>query len=247
MDANVCVERAQWSAPKHIHAVTTQRVGGVSGGPWAALNLGLHVGDDEASVLANRQHLTQFLNLPQEPCWLNQVHGTEIVMLEEYANPNSTITADGAIASNPGLVCAVMTADCMPVFICDANGEQVAVVHAGWRGLAAGIVELAIARMRAEPKQLMVWAGPCIGPEHFEVGVEVQAQLGGLADNYRPHRQAGKVYADLYKILGERLVKLGVGEYSHSSACTFRDQQKYFSYRRDGECGRMASLIWIDV
>ena len=139
-----------------------------------------------------------------------------------------------------------MTADCMPVLICDTSGQQVAAVHAGWRGLAAGIVEQAIAKFRADPDEILVWAGPSIGPNNFEVGIEVQRELGGSADCYLPHEDSSKVFANLYQLLAERLNSLGVASYTHSSACTFDDSEKYFSYRRDGQCGRMASLIWVE-
>ena len=240
-------ELAQWPAAAHVRALTTTRVGGHSCDAYASLNLGGHVGDQASAVQKNRTLLKEHLKLPTQPIWLNQIHGTKVIQLNEQITQAVDLieTADGSIASRPGVVCAIMTADCMPVFLTDRAGQQVALVHAGWRGLAHGIVETAIAQMRADPSDILVWAGPSIGPANFEVGLDVQRQLGGSEQCYLPHTSRNKVFANLYRLLGERLTAIGVGHYSHSAACTFQDQARFFSYRRDGQCGRIASLIWM--
>jgi YfiH family protein len=243
-------ERPEWPAPDCVKAMTTRRQAGVSEGVFASLNLADHVGDDNDRVLANRARLRRSLSLPADPIWLQQVHGTTIVDLDAIkltseVDSAGVFEADGLMSSTTKQVCAIMTADCMPVFLCDREGQQVAVLHAGWRGLAAGIVEICIARMYAKPEDVLVWAGPSIGPNNFEIGVEVRRDLGGSENAYRPSKAPNKFYANLYRLLGERLEAIGVGHYSHSNSCTMRDADEYFSYRRDGQCGRMASLIWI--
>lgn len=249
---NIQFESANWPASPHVRALTTRRIGGRSSGVFDSLNLADHVGDSPADVLHNRATLKRSLDLPSEPIWLTQVHGTNVVSLndqcsvERQPNNGSPLIADGVMTNTHSRVCAIMTADCMPVFLCDRSGQEVALLHAGWRGLAAGIVESAIEKMQANAKDIFVWAGPSIGPKHFEVGKDVQRQLGGSSNCYTAHADIDKVFANLYLILAERLSRVGIADYSHSSSCTFRDNDQYFSYRRDGECGRMASLIWID-
>ena len=236
--------QAEWPAPKWVRAFQTLRTGGCSTGPWADFNLGDHVGDDPVSVQANRHALRQLL--PAEPVWLKQVHGTATV--DTGFLPNLP-EADAAFARQPGSVCVVMTADCLPVLFCDRAGTVVAAAHAGWRGLLAGVLEETILRMAVAPSDVLVWLGPAIGPECFEVGDEVRAAFveaspaAGLA--FRPHN-AGKWLADIYLLARQRLVAAGVEAISGGDLCTVSDPARFFSYRRDGVTGRMASLIWID-
>ena len=240
---------AQWDAPTNVHAFTTTRVGGGSSKPYDCLNLGSHVGDLDVHVQSNRAHLIEQLALPNEPCWLSQVHGIELIELSEgtQCDPQgSPPVADGAWTKKPRVACAVLTADCLPLLLTNTKGDQVAALHVGWRGMAAGIIESGVAAFADSPDDILAWAGPCIGPEAFEVGDEVPAQLGGSQAAYRQAASPNKLYADLYLLAGERLSAMGVSQYSHSDACTYRDKDNYFSYRRDGECGRMASIIWLD-
>lgn len=238
-------ETPHWDAPSHIKAISTLRSGGLSQGAYASLNLADYVGDDERFVTRNRALLDSVVGLPQNPRWLKQVHGTHLVELDQFGTNSAAPEADGAITSTSGVVCAVQTADCLPLLMTDCNGTRVAAVHAGWRGMAAGIIEAAVAKMQCETRDILVWGGPCIGPAAFEVGIEVQAQLGGPTSAYRPASTEGKVYADLRALAGDRLLQLGVTQYFHSESCTYQQEEAFFSYRRDGQCGRMASLIWI--
>lgn len=233
----------KWSAPSRVKAVSTTRAGGVSKGVYASLNLGLHVGDNDTAVTHNREVLAQQLNLPTAPMWLNQTHGVNIV--DSSIGPQLTPDADASYTNVANTVCAVMTADCMPLLLCNRAGTEVAAVHAGWRGMAAGIIEQAIARFECSPSDVYAWAGPCIGPQNFEIGHEVRDQLGGSSDAYQGLGQ-GKLLANLYKLAGERLSALEIAEYSFEDTCTYADAERFFSYRRDGQCGRMATLIWIE-
>lgn len=234
----------QWSAPSQVKAVTSTRRGGFSVQPFNGLNLAQHVDDQAESVIQNRQLLANELALPTTVRWLNQQHTTFIETDDKrYHNE----PCDGGFSRRPDTVCVVMTADCMPVFITDRQGSEVAVIHAGWRGLADGIVERAINLFQAPAEQLLAWAGPTISQANFEIGAEVKLALGGADRHYLPNRSKPKHYfADLYALAGERLANLGV-TYGHSDACTYRDADDYFSYRRDGVTGRMASLIWLDT
>jgi len=246
---------ANWPAPSHIKAFTTTINGGVSQGTYESLNLALHVDDDPERVLHNRALLTEQAELPSSPIWLNQVHSTDVIELtDQYrdirrSNPEPQL-ADGAYTRNAKQVCAVLTADCLPLFLSNKNGDQVAVLHVGWRGLAKGMIETGISAFDCDAKDIIAWAGPCIGPNSFEIGDDVRQQLGGPDEAYRISKNASdsapKWLANLYHLTGQRLAKLGIGQYLHSSACTFRDKDLFFSYRRTGQCGRMASLIWID-
>ncbi len=232
-----------WPAPARVRAVATTRRGGVSQGGYAGLNLALHVGDDEAAVRENRRRLRTALSLPGEPCWLEQVHGSRVVPAVAGER------ADGAFTTRSGQVCAVLTADCLPVLLCDRGGDWVAAVHAGWRGLAAGVLEQAVARWPGEAAELLAWLGPAIGAAQFEVGDEVrQAMLAGDAgagEAFRPSRQPGRWLADLYALARRRLLGSGVAAVYGGGYCTYRESGRFFSYRRDGACGRMASLIWL--
>lgn len=243
-----------WDAPSNVRALTTTRLGGVSKAPYAALNVGDHVGDGEQFVLENRQLLMRFIKVDNrantinlEPIWLRQEHTDKIIGDAGIESKDYLKNAyDGSITSKKGVVCAAMTADCLPVFICDQAGQQVAMVHAGWRGLASGIVEKAMHLFESPLTQLNVHCGPAISQRHFEVGWEVKAQLGGSDHFYIASAEnADKCYADLAGLLGERVERLGAN-YSSSKQCTFDQKDHFFSYRRDGVTGRMVSLIWMN-
>jgi YfiH family protein len=234
-----------WPAPERVRAFTTTRIGGASGGPYAGFNLADHVGDDPAQVRANRARLCQAAGLPSEPRWLRQVHGTDVVDAVA-ADPGTT--ADGSVTEASATVCAVLTADCLPVFLCDRRGTTVGVLHAGWRGLAAGIVEAGVARMDLPGAALLAWLGPAIGPAAFEVGDDVRdafvredaAAAGAFVPNAR-----GRWLADLYALARRRLAGVGVTAIYGGEHCTVTQADLFYSYRRDGATGRMASVIWL--
>lgn len=233
-----------WTAPPGVRALQTLRTGGCSPAPWASFNLGDHVGDDPARVTANRAELRQAL--PAEPLWLTQVHGTTVV---DAALAPQGVSADASFATQPGQVCAVMTADCLPVLFCDRAGTIVAAAHAGWRGLLDGVLENTIAALQVVPGDLLAWLGPAIGPECFEVGDEVRAAFvardAEVAGCFRAH--GSKWLADIYALARQRLLQAGVTAISGGGACTVSDAERYFSYRRDGVTGRMATLIWLEA
>ena len=236
-----------WPAPPQVKALCTARRGGVSKGPYAEMNLGDHVGDDPSAVAQNRAILRDKLALPAEPHWLSQVHGCDVAKAAE--DPRGC-RADAIVATDARQVCAVLTADCLPLLLCDRKGTRVAAVHAGWRGLAAGVVEAAVEGLDVPPTEVLCWLGPAIGPDAFEVGPEVLerfVELGGDAAGavFRPGAK-GKWLADLYALAAQRLSRFGVHRVWGGGLCTFSDQQNFFSYRRDGVTGRMASLIWLD-
>ncbi|MDD3326631.1 MAG: peptidoglycan editing factor PgeF [Zoogloea sp.] len=233
-----------WPAPANVKALSTTRAGGVGAAPFDSLNLGTHVGDDPATVAANRARLRALL--PAEPCWLNQVHGTVVV---DLATAQGVPDADAAVSRRPGAVCVVMTADCLPVLLCDRAGTVVGAAHAGWRGLQGGVIEATVRAMNVPAGELMAWLGPAIGPAAFEVGEEVRAAF--LADDsaaaaaFRPAGPAGKWLADLYLLARQHLAALGVTAVHGGDSCTFTEAERFFSYRRDGRTGRMASLVWL--
>jgi len=256
----------QWPAPQRVRALSTQRAGGVSGGPnhcYASLNLATHVGDDPDAVRRNRERLRAAL--PAEPLWLNQVHGTRVLDADAPlpANVQHGLPpeADAAVTRTPGRVLAVMTADCLPVLLADRAGTVVAVAHAGWRGLAAGVIENAVRAMNvpggAKNGDIVAWLGPAIGPREYEVGSDVRdafvahdATYGAAhadpaaIDAFEP-RLNGKYLADLYHLARRRLERVGVTDVHGGDACTFIERERFFSFRRDGQTGRMASLIWL--
>lgn len=227
-------------------ALQTTRRGGVSAGPYASLNLGDRVGDEAAAVAANRERLALAARLPAEPAWLQQVHGAHVVTLPAADRARC---ADAAVARTPGQVCAVLTADCLPVLLCADDGTEVAAAHGGWRGLAAGVLQACVAQMQTPAAGMMAWLGPAIGPRAFEVGAEVReafvsadaASAQAFSDGERP----GKFFADLYALARRCLALAGVTRVYGGGFCTYSERERFFSYRRDGECGRMASLIWI--
>lgn len=237
--------RADWPAPRGVHAVTTLRGGGASAGPFASLNPALHVGDNPAHVGENRRLIREMLHLPGEPVWLEQVHGVCVVQADAV---HGLQQADAGFTAVKGVVCAVMTADCLPVLLCTQSGTAVAAVHGGWRGLLDGIIENAVAALPNEP--LYAWLGPAIGPSCFEVGGEVRAAFVArapfYADAFTPLKN-GKWLADIYWLGRLALRALGVDAIYGGGYCTMTDEARFFSYRRDGRTGRMASLIWMDA
>ena len=235
-----------WPAPASIHACTTLRQGGVSEPPYDSWNLAGHVGDDPEHVRQNRSLLRKYLQLPAEPSWLEQVHGTQVV---DLAGAGGEAVADGSYTAQPGRVCVVLTADCLPVLICNSEGTEVSAAHAGWRGLAAGVIESALDCFQSPDSDLLVWLGPAIGPEAFEVGAEVRAafvhDLPEAASAFRP-RPENKWMADLYRLARLRLSRRGIERVYGGGYCTFQDSERFYSYRRAARTGRMASLIWIE-
>jgi hypothetical protein len=237
-----------WPAPANVHGFMTTREGGASTGPWASFNLGDHVGDDPAQVATNRACLRELL--PAEPAWLRQVHSARVVEIGPGYDDNPE--ADASFTREPGRVCAVLTADCLPVLFCDRAGTLVAAAHAGWRGLADGILESTVLAMQADPAELLVWLGAAIGPDAFEVGDDVrQAFVAGHAEAaaaFVPHPAtgAGKWLADIYELARIRLRRAGVAAVYGGGHCTFGEPDSFFSYRRDGVTGRLASLIWLE-
>ncbi|AEY00737.1 hypothetical protein GU3_04900 [Oceanimonas sp. GK1] len=234
-----------WPAPANVCAAQSTRTGGVSRAPWHSLNLGSHVGDDAASVRTNRERLAACLNLPSEPVWLEQVHGIRVLTLPAE---NDNLTADAVVSRTPGRVCAVMTADCLPVLFCDQAGTVVAAAHAGWRGLAAGVLEATLQEMQVDPDTVLAWLGPAIGPRAFEVGGEVREAFmahSELAEEAFAPR-GDKWLADIYHLARLRLAAAGVHHIYGGEHCTVSESERFFSYRRDGQTGRMASLVWLD-
>ncbi|NOX69287.1 MAG: peptidoglycan editing factor PgeF [Gammaproteobacteria bacterium] len=235
---------ADWPLSDDIVAGTTLRSGGTSKGGYAGFNLGAHVGDDSRAVADNRRQLHNLLDLPNEPTWLQQVHGTVVVSAPcSDAEP----VADACIANSPGTVCAVMTADCLPVLFARIDGQAVAAAHAGWRGLAAGVLEATIDAFECAPDRLVAWLGPAISQSAFEVGDEVHAQFvaqDSAAEASFAINAAGRWQADLYSLAKLRLNRCGVTAIFGGEHCTFTERDDFFSYRRDGQCGRMVSLVF---
>lgn len=232
-----------WPAPENVKALITTRAGGVSTGKYASLNLGDHVGDDSACVARNRTLLKS--HLPSDPKWLKQVHGSRVVLADGALYPKE---GDGAIARKPGTVCAVLVADCLPVLLCGDTGTVVGVAHAGWRGLAAGVLEETVKAMGLPGKNLMAFLGPAIGPDSFEVGDEVRQVFldhdKKAAFAFMP-RDNGKWLADLSLLARQRLAEKEVRRVYGGDWDTFSEPARFFSYRRDGSTGRMAALIWM--
>ncbi len=237
---------ADWPARDFIRAGTTTRQGGSSQGSYASLNLARHVGDDPAIVEQNRASLHSLCGAPEQLQWLQQVHSTEVV---ELPHPLQTPQADAAFSLKPGIACTVMTADCLPLLITDIDGTLVAAVHAGWRGLYDGIIEKTVQRLPVENSQLMVWLGPAIGAEVYEVGKEV---YDAFTDKDKHSIQAFQQQDsehwlfDIYQAARLRLKALGVEHIYGGVHCTYSQKDLFYSYRRDGDTGRMASMIWIE-
>jgi len=233
-----------WPAPANVKALQTTRVGGVCSAPYDSLNLGEHVGDAPLAVARNRILLNKYL--PSEPVWLKQMHGTVVA----NADMASCLPqADACIARHSAAVCVVMTADCLPVLLCDREGTVVAAAHAGWKGLAAGVIEATVQAMETAPADIIVWLGPAISQEAFEVGDEVRAlfvaKQSQAVSAFIPGRD-GRWFADLYALARLRLNALGITRIYGGNHCTFREQERFFSYRRDGATGRMGTFIWLE-
>jgi hypothetical protein len=232
----------QWPAPSNVRAWVTER-----GGPsrYGTLNLATHVGDEANAVAANRSRLRAALALPAEPRWLEQVHGTRVLDLD----CDDADRADGAVTTRPGTACVVMTADCLPVLLCDRDGRRIGVAHAGWRGLSAGVLPATVAALRVAPGELIAWLGPAIGQAAYEVGGEVRdafvarsaAAVRRFAVNAR-----GRWQADLAGLARDALLAAGVRAVHGGEFCTFTESDRFFSHRREAPCGRMATLIWLD-
>lgn len=236
-----------WPAPKHIKALTTTRNGGHSIAPYESLNLGDHVGDNPDCVTVNRQRLIETALLPNEPLWLKQTHSTDVIHSSQWRHD---IEADAIISDSINNVCAVMTADCLPLLITDMSGTQVAAIHAGWRGLQAGIIENTLAKFPHSRSELLVWLGPAIGSQAFEVGPEVKAgfiAIDSAAETAFIPSHADRYLADIYLLARQRLKSQGVTAIYGGDYCTFNETQRFFSFRRDGVTGRMATLIWIEA
>ena len=236
--------QADWPAPGNVRAFTTTRNDGFSRGQWSKLNLGDHCGDDPGHVKQNRESLRTLL--PGQPRWLSQVHGKSVVTWNEGGD--SEPVADAIISDQTGQVCAVLTADCLPVLFCNRAGTKVAAAHAGWRGLGAGVLEATVSAMACDPGELMAWLGPAIGPRAFEVGEEVyDSFVNSNAENANAFKRFGDRWlADLYQLARQALSRVGVVQVSGGQYCTYSDADKFFSYRRDGVTGRMASVIWLE-
>ncbi len=252
---------ADWPAPDHVQAFCTERRGGVGFAPFDSFNLGHHVGDDPGSVLHNRQHLQTLLPPGAQLQWLQQEHGSETLELSGAIVDAPYPRADSVFTRDTNRACAVLTADCLPLLLCNRAGTTVAAAHAGWRGLSAGVLERLVERMPCVPDELLAWMGPAIGPRAFEVGPEVRdAFMQGQDDssvNPDPNpnevelcfvpsdRRPGHFYADLYQLARQRLRRLGIESVFGGGHCTLSESERFFSHRRDGQTGRMASLILI--
>ena len=241
-----------WPVPSNVKALQTTRTGGVSVTPFNSLNLGVHVQDNPVAVADNRQLLSAYL--PSEPIWLNQVHGTDVI---DAAESVCLQNADASFTTKSNIVCVTMTADCLPVLLCNKDGTVVAAVHAGWKGLCEGVIEAAVKKMLTTPGEILVWLGPAIGPNAFEVGDDVRAQFmakdneAALAFQLMTQSALGsKWLCNLYCIAKQRLNQLGVTEIYGASVnedfCTYTDQARFFSFRRENITGRMASMIWLE-
>ena len=231
-----------WPAPASVKACVTTREGGVSEAPFDSLNLGDHVDDRPEDVAENRRRLTDHFSI--QPAWLQQVHGIAVA----HADPGIVATADASWTATPGIACAAMTADCLPALFCDRAGTRVAAAHAGWRGLAAGVLEATLDSLDVPAEEVLVWLGPAIGPKAFEVGPEVREvfinQFPEAAQAFVPSDNAGKFMADIYLLARLRLAERGVTAVYGGGFCTVTDP-RFFSYRRASRTGRFASLIWL--
>jgi hypothetical protein len=233
-----------WPVSPNVRAAVTTRTGGVSAGRYASFNLATHVGDDLAAVAENRRRLRKALELPGEPYWLEQAHGADIAVIPD-GPPGA---ADGAVSFTRGVVCAVLVADCLPVILASRDGRCGGVAHAGWRGLAAGVIEATIARLDCNPKDLVAWLGPSIGPQAFEVGDDVRSAFvaddpGSAAHFLTGH--ADRYFADLQALARRRLARAGVTDVHGGGHCTVSEPARFYSHRRDGRTGRMAALLWL--
>ncbi len=238
--------KADWPVPAHVNAWVTERAGGVSKAAYSSLNLAAHVGDDPRHVAENRRRLRAELELPGEPQWLEQVHGNAIADLDGAWSG----AADGAVSTRAGTVCAVLTADCLPVLLTDKAGRRVSAAHAGWRGLARGVLAAAVAAMKTPARDLTVWLGPAIGAQEYEVGDDVRSAFievhSRFSAAFTPNER-GRWQADLYRLARLHLTALGVTAIYGGGRCTFSAADRLFSHRREAPCGRMATLIWLSA
>jgi polyphenol oxidase len=233
-----------WPAPPGVRAAFAYRDGGVSTAPWDSLNLGLHVGDDAAAVHENRRRLRDALALPGEPLWLEQVHGIEVI---DADSPPASPRGDAVVVRRAGQVACVQVADCLPVLFCSRDGQRVGAAHAGWRGLAGGVLEATVAALAVPGRELLAWMGPAIGREAFEVGAEVRAAFiarSAVAAAAFVANARGRWQCDLFELARQRLAALGVGHVSGGGVCTHSDAGRFFSHRRSAPTGRHAALIW---
>lgn len=231
-----------WPAPPCVRAWVTVRGGATR---YGTLNLATHVGDDLAAVAANRARLRAGLSLPTEPTWLEQVHGSRVLDLDRE-EPGR---ADGAVTARPGVVCVVLTADCLPVLLCDRAGRRVGIAHAGWRGLLAGVLPAAVRALGVDAAEVVAWLGPAIGPDRYEVGADVRdpfvARAPAAAHRFSPNAR-GRWQADLYGLARDSLAGAGVTSVHGGGFCTYDEQDRFFSHRRESRCGRMATLVWLE-
>ena len=233
-----------WPVSPRVSAVQTTRTGGFSAAPYDSLNLGMHVGDEALNVARNRQALAGLV--PTEPLWLSQLHGTTVI---DAGTAGCQPEADAAFARATGAICTIMTADCLPVLLCDRAATVVAAAHAGWRGLLNGVIEATAAAMQAPPETMLAWLGPAIGPTAFQVGDEVRAafvaQDAEARVAFTAQAEGGRWLADLYTLARLRLRRCGISSVYGGEFCTYSDPARFFSYRRDGATGRMATMIWL--
>lgn len=241
----------EWAAPLKVRAAFTLRSGGVSMAPWDSLNLGAHVEDAPAAVAENRRRVVEGLALPSAPLWLQQAHGAQVFDADapgaDAPGVAAQLPADAAVTREPGRVLAILVADCLPVLFSSSDGEVIAAAHAGWRGLAAGVLEASIAAIGVPAEKLCAWLGPAIGPRHFEVGAEVReafvARDSGAAAGFSAN-QRGRWQCDLAWLARRRLQALGVTRVAGRECCTYAESARCYSFRRDGRTGRMAALLW---
>lgn len=237
--------RPDWPAPRGVHACTTTRDGGYSRAPYHGLNLADHVGDDAAAVAANRRLVMEALGLPGEPMWLRQVHGSRVI---DAAAAGANPTADAAYTTRAGTVCAVLTADCLPILLCRRRGTAVAAVHVGWRGLAAGVIAASVQATAADGAELLAWLGPAIGPQAYQVDDDVRDALNAAvndAGDAFARTSTGKWRVDLYHLARRALADAGVTRVYGGGWCAFSDERRFYSHRRDGVTGRMATMVWM--
>ena len=248
-----------WEAPARVRSAFTLRTGGVSVSPYDSLNLGAHVGDAGDAVAENRRRVRARLGLPAEPVWLQQVHGIEVADLDATVAPGGPVgpgrasgpppRADAAVTRRSGRVCVIQVADCMPVLFAARDGSAVGAAHAGWRGLAGGVLEETVRKLAVPPQQLIAWLGPTIGQSHFEVGDDVRSAFvlrdPDAASAFETNAR-GRWQCDLYALARRRLSALGVQDVFGGGWCTYADAARFFSFRRDGQCGRMAALVWME-
>jgi YfiH family protein len=241
---------ANWDAPSHIRAGTSLRYGGISPPPYDQLNLGMHVNDGHNNVLTNRERLSRHLKLPSEPVWLKQTHGNNIIQIDSQTDYEHTAKiADGSYSTAANKVCVVMTADCLPLLLCDTDGRQIAAIHIGWRGFSKNIISVALEKFTCPHDKIIAWLGPCISADHYEIDATIYnatRKIFADAEKCFMETYEGHWLMDLKQLVYKQLITLEVRHIYTSPYCTYSDQIRFFSHRRDGITGRMASLIWMD-